>query len=64
MLFEEAKLLAQKGIKITHTYFTDDEYLTMKGNIIIFEDGAKIFASEWMDGKDYLNDGWSIYSEK
>lgn len=61
MTFEEAKELARKGIKVTHEYFTDDEYMTMRGNQIIFEDGVKIFADEWSKGKDYLNDGWSIY---
>lgn len=61
MTFEEAKEQARKGVKVTHSYFTSDEYMTMKGNQIIFEDGCKIFADEWSKGKDYLNDGWSIY---
>lgn len=38
MTLQEAKELAQQGIKVTHTYFTDDEYMIMKGNMIIFED--------------------------
>jgi len=62
MTFEEAKEQARKGIKVTHKYFTDDEYMTMRENIIIFEDGAKIFADDWAKGKDYLKDGWSIYA--
>jgi len=61
MTLQEAKEQAQKGIKVTHTYFTDDEYMTMRGNMILFEDGAKIFFNEWTEGKDYLNDGWSLY---
>ena len=60
MTFEEAKEQARKGIKVTHTYFTDDEYMTMRGDIIIFEDGVEIFAEDWMKGKAYLNDGWSL----
>jgi len=44
-----------------HIYFTNDEYMTMKGNMIIFEDGVKIFADEWLRNKDYLLDGWSFY---
>jgi hypothetical protein len=60
MTFEEAKAQARKGIKVTHTYF-DDEYMTMRGNLIVFEDGVKIHAKDWMEGKDYLNDGWSLY---
>ena len=29
MLFEEAKELARKGIKVTHQYFTTDEWMIM-----------------------------------
>ncbi len=61
MTFEEAKDLARQGIKVTHKYFTDDEYMTMQGDMIIFEDGSKIPVNEWSKGKDYLLDGWSIY---
>lgn len=61
MTFEEAKVLARKGIKMKHTYFTPDEYMTMQGNMIIFEDGVKIFADEWMKGHDYFNNGWSKF---
>ena len=63
MTFEEAKKLAREGVKVTHKYFTPDEYMTMKGNIIVFEDGAQIFADEWSKGKDYLNEDWSIYKD-
>lgn len=62
MTLTEAKQTAQKGIKVTHKYFTDEEYMTMRGNRIIFEDGVKIFFDEWTKGKDYLNDGWSLFS--
>jgi len=61
MTLIEAKELAQKGIKVTHKYFTPDEYMTMQGNQIIFEDGAKIFFDEWVKDKDYLNEGWSKF---
>lgn len=61
MTFEEAKQHARKGIKVTHQYFSDNEYMTMQGNMIIFEDGVQIFANEWSDGKDFLLDGWSLY---
>ena len=63
MTFEEAKITARKGVRVTHEYFTPDEYLTMRGNIIIFEDGAQIFANEWAKDKDYLLDGWSIWKK-
>lgn len=61
MTLEEAKELAQQGVKVTHEYFTSKEYMTMSGNIIVFEDGAKIFFNEWTKGKDYLNTGWSKF---
>lgn len=61
MNWEETKKLAQKGIKVTHTYFSPSEYLIMKGNIIEFEDGVQIFEQEWFKGKDYLLNNWSFY---
>ena len=61
MTLTEAKELAQQGIKVTHRYFTDKEYLTMKGNIIIFEDGVKMYFDEWTRDKDFLLDGWSKF---
>jgi len=61
MTLEEAKELARKGIKVTHEYFADDEYMTMEDNMVIFEDGVKIFFDEWTQGKDYLLNGWSIF---
>ena len=61
MTFEEAREHARNNVKITHEYFTKDEYITMIGNLIIFEDGVKIHAKDWMEGKNYLNDGWELY---
>ena len=61
MTWEEAKKLAQKGIKVTHAYFLPSEYLIMKGNIIEFECGVQIFEQEWFQGKDYLLNNWSVY---
>jgi hypothetical protein len=63
MTFEEAKVLARQGIKMTHEYFTDVEFLTMSGNICKFEDGCQIMVGDWADGKDYLLNGWSIFNE-
>ncbi len=61
MTLEEAKKTAQQGIKVKHRYFTENEYMTMAGNQITFEDGVRIFFDEWVEGKDYLKDGWSLY---
>ena len=55
------KVLARQGIKMTHRYFSDNEYLTMQGNQVIFEDGVKIFWSDWACDKDWLQYGWSKY---
>jgi hypothetical protein len=63
MTFEEAKQLARRGVKMTHRYFTPDEWMIMRGNIIVFEDGNQIFADEWSKGKEYLNEGWSKFNE-
>lgn len=64
MTLEEAKEYAKKGIKVTHRYFSDTEYLTMKNNIIEFECGTKVFSFDWIEGKDYLQNGWSFYNDK
>lgn len=61
MTLKEAIVLARQGTKMTHQYFTSDEYMTMHGNVVIFEDGVEIFLEEWTRGKDYLNDGWSVW---
>lgn len=63
MSFEFAAKFARNNIKIKHTYFTDKEYMTMQGNNIIFEDGTSIMSGDWMEGKDYLLTGWSLYEE-
>lgn len=64
MSLTEAKALAQQGIKVTHKYFTDEEYMIMMGNQIIFEDGVRIMFDDWTKDKDYLNEGWSKFKEK
>jgi hypothetical protein len=61
MTFEEAKEQAQQGIKIRHQYFAEKEYMTMKGNLIVFEDVCEIFANDWLGDKQWALDGWSLY---
>ena len=63
MNLQEAKEKAQKGIKVTHECFIAEEYMTMRGNQIIFENGCRIFFDEWTKGKDYLLEGWSEFKE-
>jgi hypothetical protein len=58
---ETAKAMAQEGIKMSHRYFTDNEWLVVRGNCITFEDGVNIFWDEWAAGKDYLKVGWKRF---
>jgi hypothetical protein len=64
MNLQEAKELAQQGVRMTHQDFTSDEWMIMKGNMIHFEDGMKIFFEEWVCGKPYLLNGWSRYESE
>lgn len=61
MTLEEAKEFAQQGIKVTHEYFTSEEYMVMQGNVIIFEDGVEIYFDEWVKDKPYLLEGWRLF---
>lgn len=58
MTWKEAKVLALQQVKVTHKHFTSEEWLIMKGNLIIFEDGNKMFEEEFMKDKPYLQEGW------
>lgn len=62
MTLLEAKLAMQKGEKMTHLFFSPNEYATMIGNIIVFEDGCEVFFDEWVENKDYLEDGWELFT--
>jgi hypothetical protein len=61
MTLEEARSLAQQGVKVRHEFFADYEYMTMKGNTIVFEDGVEIFFNDWIKEKPYLLKGWSKF---
>lgn len=63
MTLEEAVKLAQNGVKVTHRYFSPTEYMTMQGNMVIFEDGVKIFLHDWVGGNEFLLDGWTRFIE-
>ena len=59
----EALLAMKDGNKITHEYFTEDEYVHVGSDgQVVFEDGVKVPRSWWE--KDYLQKGWSIYRTK
>lgn len=40
MTKSEAIAEMQKGVKITHRYFTKDEWMTIRNNKIVLEDGV------------------------
>lgn len=50
------------GHKVANVNFTDDEYLHIKGGIILSEDGYDF--RDWFHnpkkGEEWKNDGWSI----
>ncbi len=51
-----------KGVKITHSYFSHDEWMTIEGNKIIFEDGCRCSQNEfWSYRTTGWKDGYSIY---
>lgn len=61
MNLKQAKSLAQQGVRVKHRYFGDNEWMVMKNNVIIFEDGNTVFFDEWTQDKDYLQDGWEEF---
>lgn len=59
MTQQEAKTAIHKGFKVTHTYFTDKEYIHLTERGIYFEDGVKVPFDWW--NKDYLQTGWRLF---
>jgi hypothetical protein len=57
---EEAYEKMRGGEKVTHTHFTDDEYLEYKDDEIKTEGGFDFSDQFW--SLDILKDGWSLYS--
>lgn len=64
MTKDEAIKAMREGAKVTHTYFTGDEWITMLGNIVRMEQGQECWSSEfWRDRQgESWETGWSIYS--
>lgn len=63
MTSKEAIVNMQNGVKMTHPYFAPDEWVTMRGNKIVFEDGCEDWVSiffELRPGKSWEKD-WSIW---
>jgi len=65
MTKEQAIQLMCDGNKITHRYFSPDEWVTMVGDKIHLEDGVVCDPEEfWKWRKDKMwDDGWSIFTK-
>jgi hypothetical protein len=60
---EQAIALMKQGKKLTHRYFSDDEWITMRGNMIVMENGCSCWNNLfWQDrqGEKWETD-WSLY---
>ncbi len=62
MTKEAAIELMHAGKKVTHTYFTDEEYLHEKNGEICTEDGY-VFDTLFDERNSYLSDGWEEFKE-
>lgn len=62
MTREEAYKAMKNGEKITHQYFSSNEYYEMKGSQILAEDGVNHTTIFWsQEQNNWRNDGWSKY---
>lgn len=60
---DEAIQAMREGKKVTHPTFTDEEYIQLKGNVIITEEGYEIFLSQFFAIRNSVafNTGWKIF---
>jgi len=60
---EDVKFLLQKGVKMTHKYFLDDEYIEMRHGIVYDEYGYNLGCfEEFMFNRKNFENGWLIYN--
>lgn len=60
----EAKLAIEAGKKVTHEYFTPEEWVSYYDNhVYIMEDGVIVHeALFWADRQqEFFNEGWEIW---
>ena len=63
MTRQEAYEVMKNGEKITHQYFSSNEFYEMKGSQIIAEDGVKHTSIFWSEAQNnWRKDGWRIYN--
>ena len=60
---QEAIEAMKKGFKVTHDYFSSDEFITMIGDKIVTEEGYSFNATEFWKYRTHesFNTGWSYY---
>jgi len=61
---QEAIQSMREGNKITHHYFSPEEWITMKGNLVLTEDGYEMFLNEFFSYRTVpgWEDGYSIWN--
>ncbi len=66
MTRQEAIKLMEQGLKVTHDYFSEDEWMTIKNGKYVFEDGVKCNPDEfWKYRQDASwDEDWSIYEDQ
>lgn len=65
MTKKEAIQLMREGKKVTHTYFSNDEWMTIKNGKILLEDGVVCSLSEfflWRQEEGW-EDGYMLFEE-
>lgn len=58
---EQAIEAMKQGKKLTHNYFSNDEWITIENNIIISEDGVKHHNFWGIRNSESWKTGWSIF---
>ena len=64
MTKQEAIAAMQEGKKVTHEYFGQDEWVTMKDGSIVLEDGVSCHPLEfwrWRTASAWL-DNWELFN--
>lgn len=66
MTKDQAIAAMRSGKKVTHMYFSPEEWITMKGYMIVTEKGCEYTAEEFWryHQTERWNDGWSIVYEQ
>jgi hypothetical protein len=61
----EAIAAMLRGEKVTHEWFTKDEWMTYEGGKIVLEDGVRCHPSEFWRWRtdDSWNNGYSLFIE-